>query len=1080
MSDSRGVTGLLKNHWTRALIVIGTLALVCAVVALPVSGVAGKPQAAASNVKNFTILHTNDEHSQIIPHGLAIDYPGSPTTGGFSRLAKSISDIKTAKAAAGEPVLTMGAGDWSQGTLFSWLETSAAPELTLFQKMGYDAVAMGNHDIELGPQYLAAELTAAKGNGVNLPVLSSNIIFTGTPPNPSSADYSLYTGFYSATDMHRSDLFLQPYTTKTLSNGLKVGMFGMLGVEAETVAPGAAPLKFGNVPGDNTASFVNRVAVASNTVNTLRNTEHCDVVVCISHMGTFEEKNLANYVSGIDVIVGGHSHDLNYPPIIEGQFKTVIVQSKAQTEYLGDLELKFNPAAPAASSKVSVRNANAIHMDQTVGTVPAIDTVVNGYLGAINGNLGFNCLAPFAETDMNKDGGFALLNEPSLSETNLGDLITDTYRKAADQVDPTHPAQIGIEANGVIWLGLPKGAKGVFSFYDLYGALPLGGSPYDFTTPGYPMVGFYLLGAEIKGVMEQLIDLGRNDFFLQASGMKYTYDANAPSGHRLVSVLVDNGAGVYEPIKPTTLYKLAANYYTGAFMGLFGLFPRDVTGAQHTPKTYPDPMKDFIIHTGPTTELKCWQALTGAVAHMPDLDGDGLPNVPRTYYPPQNRITKFATTWYLAEGTTRPNFETYISIQNPGRKDAHVVVTYMKGDGKASSQNVTVPASSRSTLHPADVLGVGDDPAHDFSTRVACTNGQEIIVERPMYFNYNGVWNGGHDVMGAASLAQVFYFAEGTCRPDFEPYFCIQNPNSQDAFLRFTYSKGDGSSEEQLLLVPKNSRYTVRVKDTLGEGNDAAHDFSAKVECFNDLPVLVERPMYFNYKEMWTGGSDVVGAGAPNSDFYFAEGTCRPGFEPYFCIQNTTSTDSPTMITYMKGDGTTDTQTVAVPKNSRATVVVKDKLGVGDDAAHDFSAKVESLNDTPLVVERPMYFDYKGMNGGHDVIGANYAATSFKFAEGTCRPGFDPYICIQNPGSREAKVKVTYMTGDGKTEMQDVSIPANARVTVHPADILGTGDDAAHDFSVKVACTNGQMIIAERPMYFNFQGWTGGSCVVGH
>ncbi len=1096
---------MLKKPWTRALTVIATLAMVCALLALPVGGsVAGKPQAAASNVKNFTILHTNDEHSQIIPYGLAMDYPGNPTTGGFSRLAKTISDIKKAKAAAGEPVLTMGAGDWSQGTLFSWLETAVGPELTLMQQMGYDAVAMGNHDVELGPQYLAAELAAAKANGVNLPVLNANIIFTGTPPAPSSADYALYTGFYSATDMHRSNLFFQPYATKTLSNGLKVGMFGMLGVEAEQVAPGAAPLKFGNVPGDNTASFVNRVAAAGNTVNTLRNTEHCDVVVCISHMGTYEEKQLATYVQGIDVIVGGHSHDLNYPPIIEGPFKTIIVQAKAQTEYLGDLELRYKPTAPSTSSRVSVRNDTAIHMDQTVGTVPAINTVINGFMGAINGKLGFNCLAPFAETDINKDGGFALLNEPPLAETNLGDLIADTYRTAVNQVDPAHPAQIGIEANGVIWKGLPKGATGVFSFYDLYGALPLGGSPYDFTTPGYPIVGFYLTGAEIKGVMEQLIDLGRNDFFLQTSGMKYTYDPNAASGHKVVSVRVGNGAGGFEPIKPTTLYKLAANYYTGAFMGLFGLYPRDETGAQHKPPAYPDPMKDFIVHTSPTVELKAWQALTNTVAHMPDLDGDKLPNIPQSYYTSRDRITKLATTFYFAEGTTRPDFETYFCIQNPGSKDAQVEITYMKGDGKTSKQKITVPASSRSTIHPADVLGVGNDLAHDFSTKVACTNGQEIFVERPMYFNYNGVWSGGHDAMGATALSQVFYFAEGTCRPNFEPYFCIQNPNNQDAYLRFTYSKGDGSSADQLLLVPKNSRYTVRVKDTLGEGDDAAHDFSAKVECFNGLPILVERPMYFNYRPSyssgataadghqgasnqsdtqlgWTGGSDVVGTTAPNADFNFAEGTCRPGFEPYFCIQNTTSTDATVKITYMKGDGSTDIQALTVPKNSRSTVVVKDKLGVGDDPAHDFSARVESTNDTPLVVERPMYFNYKGMwNGGHDVIGASYPAKTFYFAEGTCRPGFDPYICIQNPGSKDAKMKITYMMGDGTAKTQAITIPANSRSTVHPADVLGTGNDAAHDFSMKLECTNGRTVVAERPMYFNFKGWTGGSCVVGY
>jgi len=52
------------------------------------------------------------------------------------------------------------------------------------------------------------------------------------------------------------------------------------------------------------------------------------------------------------------------------------------------------------------------------------------------------------------------------------------------------------------------------------------------------------------------------------------------------------------------------------------------------------------------------------------------------------------------------------------------------------------------SVAPADVLGTGDDAAHDFATKVNCTNGQQIIAERPMYFNYKGIWKGGHDVVG--------------------------------------------------------------------------------------------------------------------------------------------------------------------------------------------------------------------------------------------------------------------------------------------------------------------------------------------
>ena len=104
-----------------------------------------------------------------------------------------------------------------------------------------------------------------------------------------------------------------------------------------------------------------------------------------------------------------------------------------------------------------------------------------------------------------------------------------------------------------------------------------------------------------------------------------------------------------------------------------------------------------------------------------------------------------------------------------------------------------------------------------------------------------------------------FYFAEGTCRPGFDPYLCIQNPGAGDAEVKVTYMLGDLNRMEESLTVPSHSRSTVVVKQTLGEADDPAHDFSCLVETTNDTGIIVERPMYFNYKGQWTGGHDVVG-----------------------------------------------------------------------------------------------------------------------------------------------------------------------------------------------------------------------------
>jgi hypothetical protein len=133
-----------------------------------------------------------------------------------------------------------------------------------------------------------------------------------------------------------------------------------------------------------------------------------------------------------------------------------------------------------------------------------------------------------------------------------------------------------------------------------------------------------------------------------------------------------------------------------------------------------------------------------------------------------------------------------------------------------------------------------------------------------MYFNYNGVWTGGHDAVGVMAPSSTFFFAEGTCRPNFETYFCIQNPTPQEASVKLRYMTGDGRTLEKEISVPGACRRTVSARETLGTGDDEAHDFSTVVEATGSQ-VIVERPMYFNYNGVWTGGHDAVGVMAPSS-----------------------------------------------------------------------------------------------------------------------------------------------------------------------------------------------------------------------
>ena len=463
-------------------------------------------------------------------------------------------------------------------------------------------------------------------------------------------------------------------------------------------------------------------------------------------------------------------------------------------------------------------------------------------------------------------------------------------------------------------------------------------------------------------------------------------------------------------------------------------------------------------HCGRTTEFAMyWRFGTVAAPPPPPLTG-GHDVV---------GATSPATAFYFAEGTCRPNFQQYFCIENPMTTTADVTITYMKGDGTTDSQSVSVPRASRFTIAPKDKLGEGDDAAHDFSAVVRCTNGRRIVVERPIYFNYRGVWSGGHDVVGATAPATAYYFAEGTTRPGFDPYLCIQNPGGAPADVALTYMTGNGKSITQQLSVKASSRWTVHPADLLGSGDDAAHDFSCRVASTNGVGIVAERPMYFSYRGVWNGGSDVVGAPAPSASWYFAEGTTRPRFDSYLTLQNPTPTAANLTVTFMLGDGTTKAQNLSVPPNSRGTVHPSDLLGSADDAAHDFSCTILSTNGVGIVAERALYFDYKGWDGGDDVVGATSPATAFYFAEGTCRPGFEPYFCIQNPGVSPADVTLTYMKADGTSATDQVTVPRNSRVTVMPRAKIGSGSDAAHDFSAVVVCTNGRQIVVERATYFS-------------
>lgn len=446
--------------------------------------------------------------------------------------------------------------------------------------------------------------------------------------------------------------------------------------------------------------------------------------------------------------------------------------------------------------------------------------------------------------------------------------------------------------------------------------------------------------------------------------------------------------------------------------------------------------------------------------------------------------------FYFAEGTTRPDFETYFCILSPEERDAEVRLTYMRVNGTVEEQFITVPATSRVTLSAKDRLGSAADESCDFSTKVESLNGATILAERSMYFNYRGIWSGGHSTIGAEASSFELFFAEGCTRPGFDTYFCIMNPHGRSAEVTLTYMRGEGDPVEQKVTVPATSRKTVFANGFLGSAESQAHDFSVELDA-DGVGVVAERSAYFEYRGAWTGGHVVMGRPRILPRTGFSEGTTRPGFDTYLCIMNPVAKEADVELTYYRGDGTAEVQVVTVPASSRYTVFPEEILGSSQDAASDFSTTVRTLgDDVGIVVERPMYFNYRGWcPGGNTSIppinqyvsmdyGIYPTPSIYYFPEGSVRPDFDSYLCVLNYTEADREVVISYVLGDGAVREQVAVIPALSRKTIVVKDFLGSADDPAHDFA---AAVSGAGMVVERSTYFNYRGlWPGGHGAFGY
>ncbi len=458
----------------------------------------------AQQAKILTILHTNDTHSAMLPFTHQ-PYP-APFAGrladhivtwcddfrtpfgfdrdyaGIARMATLIKRIRTAK----RDVLALNAGDVFVGS-FEFNEYLGYPELKIMERL-YDAMELGNHEFDLGLDALTGIVTGtlAQSDPVTLPLLNSNFDLSNVP---------VLSGI------------IQKRIIKTIG-GVKIGIFGLLTEDPVNYSPDVVPLFSGDIPG-----------VAAAQVQALKG-QGCRVIICLSHLGTSGDMDLADSVEGIDIIVGGHSHELFNKAVIRNG--KIIVQAGSHGRFLGELQVKVDAGG------VKLLKWQVHQVDKTVMPDPAVNAqlaalragILQDPRFSIFGNVYADTVATAVRNIAHDPPAFG-----NRRDAALADLVTDAMRTALQSASGVPPVDCVLDALGYTEFGIPAGR---IVGNDIMRAVPYGYDPA--SGLGFKVVITALPPELILGGLEYSLAASLS---IQASGLTFAYDSSLPPSQYL-------------------------------------------------------------------------------------------------------------------------------------------------------------------------------------------------------------------------------------------------------------------------------------------------------------------------------------------------------------------------------------------------------------------------------------------------------------------------------------------------------------------------------------------------------------------
>lgn len=564
---------------------------------------------ASPESKTVDVMFLHDTHSHLNVFATVEDGK-SQTLGGFAKLKTLINEQK----AENPETLLLDAGDFSMGTLVQVVFEEEASEIRMLGELGMDATTLGNHEFDYKAKGLANMMNNAVASGDKLPAMVvCNVDWDAMEEAGFTDDQKLLSDAFE-------NYGVEEYIVVEKGD-VKIAITGVFGEDCLDCVP--------NCP----LVFENPVEAVKETVEEIQDEAEVDMIVCVSHSGTWEEDDksedeiLAKSVPELDLIISGHTHTKLDEPIVHGD--TYIVSAAEYGKYLGNLSMTQN-----SDGSWKMDSYELITVDTSIEADETTQKKVDELMAMVDSKY----LAQFGYTKdqilCTNDIEFATSGDVGSlhTELNLGSIMADAYTYAVEKLSDadSNPVDVTVVPAGVI---RDTYAKGNITTENVFNSFSLGIG--EDGIPGYPLISVYLTGEELKLVAE--IDASISDLMttarLYTDGLYWNYNPNRMILNKVTDVYICDGNGKRVELEDDKLYRVVTDFYSSQMLGgvtdlSYGLLSIVPKFADGTPiKNY----EDAVIMTADGKELKAWAAIAEYMTSFEDTDGDGIGNVPAIY-----------------------------------------------------------------------------------------------------------------------------------------------------------------------------------------------------------------------------------------------------------------------------------------------------------------------------------------------------------------------------------------------------------------------------------------------------------------